>query len=301
MGSLIFPLTLFIFLMPFDLESAIQWLALPLHELCMQLAPTSNWRASYQALVCGSNLPESEFLDALRSTSLLHIAIVSGSHLILVEVILRKFLPQKLTSFSLIFFCLFCYSLLSGWQPPAVRALSTLILQHLNSRLSLFWSGSHVTWVAGLLTWALFPQWGYSFSFLLSWGASLALTLLPDSYSLKIYDQWKTHLLVYLLLVPLLTPFGGTHPLSVLCNWILGPIFSIILFPVSLIAFILPFTSQWIDWVWLFSEKTISYTGQWIPHFEFKADVSVVFLWFYLFSLQVFFHFFELRKKRLTW
>ena len=231
------------------LTSFIYNFSLPFHEFCLQASPTSPWQPLYQALVCGANL-SGDFTEALRRTSLLHVAIVSGSHLVLLEVLLHKVIPEKIRPLKLTLALLFIFCLLTGWQAPAVRSFVTLCLQRWNHQKRLHWTGPQMTFFSGIFTWILFPQWFFSYSFLLSWGASLSLCLVPDSIHLRFLQQWKTHLFVYVLLLPLLLPFGGVHPLSILCNWLIGPLFSALFFPLSLIAFLCPWVTPITDFIW---------------------------------------------------
>lgn len=280
------------------LQNLLFELSLPFHEMCLQLAPSSHHQLLYSALVCGSNLQNDSFSEALRSTSLLHIAIVSGSHLVLLESILRWLLPKQLSQFKSIFFLLLIFCLMTAWQPPAVRSLLTLLLQKLNQNYRLNWNGLQLTFFAGISTWCFFPQWYFSYSFLLSWGASLALCLVPQVAQLKFHQQWQVHLSVYVLLMPLLIPFGGSHPFSVLCNWWIGPLFSFLLFPLSLVAFLIPPLTLVTDFMWSLSVQFISFIGAYVPQPDLSVETPISLLWFYLFFIQFLFHFIQLKKKR---
>lgn len=282
------------------LEFYLYQTSLPFHELCLQLAPQGEWSPLYQALVCGANLGNTEFTEALRRTSLLHVAIVSGSHLVLLETILTRSLPQKFSSFSLVTTLLFVFCLMTGWQAPAVRAMTTLFLQRLNQKKKLSWTGPQMTFFSGVLTWIVFPRWFFSYSFILSWGASLSLCLVPNSAQLKLKEQWRVHLFVYILLLPLLLPFGGMHPFSIICNWLVGPVFSVLFFPLSLMAFLIPWISPITDFVWEQAVLIITEIGRFIPPSELQLKVPLTLLWIYIFGLHLIFHFSHILRKRHT-
>lgn len=262
----------------------LHW-AIPLHEICRQFSPHGPWRPAYEALVCGASLPASEFSLALQRTSLLHLAIVSGSHLVLLEVILLRLLPGRLKLTSVVFLLLTLYALFSGWQPPAVRALASVFIQALSVRHKFFWTPLQTTWLSGLLTASLFPSWIHSFSFLLSWGAALGLSLLPTSPS-SFAQSWKTHSIVFITLFPLLLPLTPPHPLTVLCNWLVGPALGILLFPMSLACFALPFLTPWVDYVWLAVDQVLQIISPFVPEIRWQSNTRPLFLWFYIFALQ---------------
>ena len=60
------------------------------HQRCLSFAPDSTWKPAYQALVCGANFPAGPMFNSLKLTTLLHLAVVSGAHLLLLELIVRR-------------------------------------------------------------------------------------------------------------------------------------------------------------------------------------------------------------------
>lgn len=259
----------------------------PFHALCSQMAPSSEFHAAYSALVCGSNLPPSQLRESLQTTSLLHLAIVSGSHLLLLESMAEKILRKSPHKNSIIATMLFIYSLLTGWQAPAIRAVVGRWLNQLALRFHLHWSPLQTTWYTGWLTWALFPAWSQSFSLLLSWAASLSLAMASQFNTDGFRQEWKIHLLVYLSLVPLLLPFSPPHPFSILCNWLIGPLLGVLLFPLSLLAFLIPAVTPLCDMIWQISADIVIWASQWTPANSTKVQTPILLLWSYLLILNI--------------
>lgn len=284
---------------PWNLHETLGMVSEPFYQFCLAVSPQGEWGPFYRALVCGASLPASEFLEALRQTSLLHLAIVSGSHLVLLEVILNKTLPGKIKTFLPVAGLIFIYTLMTGWQPPAVRALATSGVQFVNRRYKFFWNSHQSTWLAGLLTWAFFPLWAHSYSFLLSWGASLGLSAVANLGRLRFHQQWKGHFVIYLMLLPLLIPFGGMSPFSILCNWLLGPVLSLLFFPMSLLTFLCPPLQPAADLAWSAAAWTITTVGSWIPS-SAAAPIRIpaIYLWFYIFALHIGFQIHDVLSKR---
>src|SRR5688572_7177920 len=63
--------------------------AAPFHRACRAFAPLSAEAENYRALVCGAPLADLEMKSELARTGLLHLLIVSGSHIIFLERIWR--------------------------------------------------------------------------------------------------------------------------------------------------------------------------------------------------------------------
>ena len=55
-----------------------------LHTKCESLTPSSNYQDFYKALVCGTDLPSSQLKEYFKMSGLLHLIVVSGSHLIFI-------------------------------------------------------------------------------------------------------------------------------------------------------------------------------------------------------------------------
>src|SRR4051812_13509506 len=66
----------------------------PIHKICANRFNKSPQREFHSAIVCGSDLTSQTLYDAFRRTGLIHLIVVSGSHLIWIEYALLIFLAR---------------------------------------------------------------------------------------------------------------------------------------------------------------------------------------------------------------
>lgn len=147
--------------------------------------------------------------------------VVSGSHFVVLQWLLEKFkIPRTLQ-----FFILWLYNALTGFSPPGTRACMTLSLGFLfkvTSEQKLF--------AVACLCLALQPTWATSYSFWLSWMASLILIMTP---------QFKIDLLRNFIFYAIWLGLGFTISIwSVPLNLIVGPLISWVLFPLAFLSYI---------------------------------------------------------------
>ena len=159
-------------------------------------------------------------------TGLIHLMVVSGSHLVFIEMLLG-FLPARI---RMLILAAYCY--LTGFQAPVVRAF----LRRLIGPALIKWSGmtalqvEAATVVAAL---ALYPQWLSSRSFLMSWMCGLALA------APKIFPR-APHFDLALKAYIFLLPFCWASPVSVAWNTLLAPFVGFILFPFCIVGIVIP-------------------------------------------------------------
>ncbi len=273
------------------LPGSLAKLALPVHQACVAQAPVSPHRALYAALVCGADLPQGDLKDALRTTGLLHLIVVSGSHLIWLEaalsglarLLIRRFLVNSAWVVGL--FCvvgLSIFALAANLQPPVVRAAVSLSLSALSRAGGWQWSALQVAFLSGFVSIGLFPQWLQSFSLLFSWTAALALASLAPQTGI-----WRRQIRVYLCMLVCLLPLSPPHPLSIAFNVVAGPLLGLFLFPASLlVCFAHPLTIL-MDPTLAAIEGSIRFLAQLLPYEGTPVALPKSFLWAYLWSLNV--------------
>jgi hypothetical protein len=243
------------------------------HELCLKFFENSTHSSLNQALVCGKPLPfGSSHRSVLTQTALIHILVVSGLHLNIVKslvtsmiqislshpsvkyclgfcikyciqnslkqkILTQDFLTEdslaKIISF-LIWIFLGCYALMTGWNPPVVRALleyACLLKMRSHQAIVSSW----------LLCLFLHPTWSESISLHLSVVARSAI-FLGQNRSLMMVT-----LMVTLSIFPLL---GFYHPLIPFFSCLVSPfLLGSLAFNVALETFTL-----WVDssfWIFL--------------------------------------------------
>ncbi|HVK62634.1 MAG TPA: ComEC/Rec2 family competence protein [Bdellovibrionales bacterium] len=241
----------------------------PLHQQCLSSCPQSRHFEMYAAIVCGSSL-ESDFTrDAFARTGLIHLLVVSGSHLVFLEDLLRLILPVRRfprSSSAAIGLVLIGFALVTRLQPPVLRACFAWLAGVVSETFILNWSRLVVLSVSGASTLFFCRTRGEVLSLGLSWAASMALHLVSIHRRTGSVSLWlKTHITAYSLLwIPLAT-ITVAHPVSILCNLLLGPIIGLVLFPVSVTAIIVPIVSTISDVLWDITLFVVNATAELLP------------------------------------
>lgn len=275
---------------PFDLASLVMPWVKPVHDICLNFSPTSDYRIWYQAIVCGENLPPSLEKTWFQQTGLIHVIVVSGSHLVFLEDTLEFFkLPSWLRWTALLFF-----SLISNLQPPITRALVQRCWSWFFRSTQRPMTALHLQLLAGLTTLAFFPSWWTSLSFLMSWLCVLALSLpLPSNNPL-----WRSTL-IYLFLLPAMINIQTPHPAGILFNVVFAPILGLVLFPMSLIGFFHPWLAVISDAAWKFLFFVFSQIP--LPDTSGGLLFSSVWLILYLALTQLVSFLWVIRLRRKFW
>lgn len=252
-----------------------------IHEICLnQLSFNSAFPDIYKALVCGKRLPYGEIKQLFVKGGLIHLAVVSGAHLIFLENLWLKLpLPKIIKNNGLSVF-LILYALAGRFQPPVLRALFSVFFFQASQKLKLFWSSEGITLLSALACLICNREWINSISLQLSILASLVYSA-PKSSLTKAF-------FIYFSLLPILNRWQSLHPLTVLINWILAPIISGLLFPLSFFSPFLPFLYTISDFLWKGFLKILEFVN-FLP-----SDMSLIeyqlpknWTWFYI--LTVFF------------
>jgi predicted membrane metal-binding protein len=205
-------------------------------DLCQTWMPKTDLHSLYDALICGTALSASREKQIFVDTGLIHLMVVSGSHLVFLELLLG-FLPARI---RLAILAAYCY--LTGFQAPVVRAFLRRLI---GPKLSEWWAltGLQTEAAAVMLALAIYPQWFWSRSFLMSWMCGLALA------APKIFPRFPNFDLAvkaYLFLLP----FCAASPVSIAWNTLLAPFVGLILFPACILSIALPPFVVVSDWMW---------------------------------------------------
>ncbi len=262
--------------------------SLHLQHLCISQVPQSTFKAYYEALVCGVSLEPSEILQLLKLSGLVHLFVVSGSHLIFLEQFLLYRVPRILRLLTLTGF-----AFISGLQPPVVRSWISLYLPFTFRRWA--WRSSFSIWMAGILSLTINPTWISSLSLQLSWACALGLQM-------PAFWKWPKSLCrslwIFLFLYPLLWSSPKSF-LSPLCNWLLAPVIGLLLFPLSLFAMLFHQLAFITDW----SFEAFNMSLFWLEPLlvvapQAERPLLVEFRWLWVFVLQFAVYFIEIRRER---
>jgi competence protein ComEC len=192
-----------------------------------------------------------QFSQNLRDTSTIHVVVVSGFNIALVFGLVTRLLGSEYKIKNILIaqiFTLF-YSLLSGFEPPVVRALvmgSIVAWGKYSGRLI---DGMRILFFAASVMVLISPSYLSSVSFQLSFGASLGLILFSNLLSnIKLPEDLKSTLAAQILVWPIISLyFGKVSMIGIVVNplilWtvpiatILGGIF-------LMLGFISPFLAK---------------------------------------------------------
>jgi ComEC/Rec2-related protein len=263
------------------------------YKFCLSHAPSSPYSYFYSSLVCGSPLPQGPLKTALINSSLLHLFVVSGSHLLFLEFFLSLTLKKIRYGGVISAFILCLYGMMTDLQAPVLRALAYFGFCHLNKVKKMFWRSHTISLFAGTFCIALVPLWSSSYSLLLSWTTSLIIGVVGDHTK-------KDHVLlrcamIYFFVIPILLTFNCPMPISIIFNAIAAPFLGFCLFPLSLISFFLPIS--------FFSDALVSLLIKMLVLFDEPSNtataisIPIPFLWSYLLSLHAIAHFLSVRTK----
>lgn len=219
----------------------------PFQKFCLGLLPDSSAeKASLASLLCGIKVTDPGFENLLRRSSLLHLFVVSGTHLVLLAATLRVLRVPAPVQAAL----LSIYAFMSGFEPPVVRAGLGLLLEKIWQPRSPGLRGDQRVLLAGLASLALFPSWALSRSLPLSWVAALALSWprpAGQNPGTAVSRAFAAAVRIWILMTPLLWGWGESHPLGILPNLFIAPLVSFLLVPLGVVACGLPMTAIFFD------------------------------------------------------
>ncbi len=284
-------------ILPFFFLGAFHTILLPVlknlstiaNKFCVLSVPDSQWSPVYNAIVCGNPLLPGEFKSRLIITGLIHLIVVSGSHLIFLVAVAEKFVPNR----GVLFLILGAFTLMTGLQPPTVRAMVNLSVAENAVSQNLFWTKAQQTMLGGLLTLFLFPAWASSHSFVMSWAASFALA--TNQHDVK---SWRYHFWVYFVLFPIFLPLSPLNPISILTNLLFAPVVGAVLFPFSLFAFLGSGPAHLVDILWQIFDSCLKIISAEAPLTIPPINFSLLWLWVYLFALHIGDHINYVTRKR---
>ena len=267
------------------------------HNFCLQRLPEQ--AQSYpelQAIVCGKNFADASVSEIYTATGLIHLFVVSGAHLLLIQKILHKIYDPK-RNFVLIGLCLLIYGLCCNLNPPVTRSLIALAIGAVTSKNRLYWPENFKIFIGGLIALIFHPAWITSVSLQLSWLAALIISM--NSLYLAKKSILLRQVVFFIFLAPVLSFFQTPNPLTIFTNLIFAPVLEFILFPLGLIVWLIPA-------FYIFFDHTLFALRAVLQAFEFQTNKSfqenqtllVIIGWTLIFTLQFYLHFKELDHRR---
>ena len=191
-------------------------------------------------------------MTSYRNNGISHLFSISGMHISFFAVILLYLLKRisynNYLNYGVIIFFLFMYSLLVGMTPSVARSLTMYILFTLNKLLNLKIKKIDIVCIVLIILLLLKPLYIYNNSFLYSYIISSSLIIF--SYKIKtIKNKLKktlyTSFISFMVSLPIcIYNYYQANFLSIILNIIFIPLVSTIIFPLSLMSFILPCLSN---------------------------------------------------------
>ena len=205
--------------------------------------------------VLGVDNIERDFRDALIKTGTIHVVVVSGQNLMIVAGVflsLAKYIGRR-KSLILALVASFSYALLTGFEPPVLRA--TLMV--LASTLAIYFGRETLPiWnlvLAALLILFIWPQALFEISFQLTFAATLGIMTLSSAMQKSMRNRLKVSILfdsalqnaaiavsAYIFTAPIILYYFGRVS-------ILSPIVNVLVieavFPIMILGFVVAFLS----------------------------------------------------------
>jgi ComEC/Rec2-related protein len=202
---------------------------------CKNMADAAPLLSAVQnGLICGVNIMPKEISNHLKKLGIIHWFVVSGAHLIFIEKLLTGL---KIGYRPLLLLILFFYALVAGMNAPVMRAFVNILFIYWLSESTNSWPTLIISLISGLSTIFLFPQFLLSQSFYLSWACSLILLLCQNfSRNKKSQTTMISSVAIYFGLIPFLISLGIPHPISIFINLLFNSVFSIFLFPITVLS-----------------------------------------------------------------
>lgn len=279
---------------------------------------SSSYSDLAEGFLCGINATHSTNFSVFQQLGLIHLLVVSGSHLIMVSHFLEMCLaqiPHQFLKKTLLILFIFFYLLMTGMQPPLMRAFISFLLKEFSDQNELHWPKTHLCLFSGFICLFIFPDWIISLSFYLSWLTTLSFSFPTPSpiYFEKLFKskykfifQILQHLFINWIVQILLTPLIGHFSfVALICNFLFASILSFFLWPLSFLTLFSNINEVRIaiDFIWqnIFAGLQFFFKSSNTSSSLLSLDGHWTALWIGLLSIQFYFIYtsFHLRRGQL--
>jgi len=207
-----------------------------------------NINSYMQAFILGDkDYINSDVYQNFRNNGVTHLFAVSGMHVsflvLAISFLLKRFkIKDNVINIGIIIFLLF-YMFLIGFSASVVRASLLFILIFINKSLHLNLNNLNILYLLFIFLLLINPFFiydlGFVYSFLTSFGLILFSTKIKGNYIVKLFS---VSLIATLFSLPVtLLNFYEFNLMTIFNNVIIVPIVSVVLFPLTIITFIMPF------------------------------------------------------------
>ena len=285
---------LIISLFRFSVHEILAPVAKTAHLFCLNNLPDSSLSiAELKALVCAENFTNLSDSQFYISSGLIHLFVVSGAHLVLIENLLNKITSSRF----LVFIVLIIYGFACGLNAPIVRCLIAFTLNLYLIEKNIHWPAHFKLLIIGSISLSFNYNWITSLSLQMSWIAAFLVVLGNNFF--KDNSSFFKQSLFFITLLPTLVFFQIPSPVVILTNLVLAPILEFILFPLGLLVLFFNFLSPLFDFLILSFRlilQKLELDFQ-IQTTELPANL-VFFNWCLILTLHAVFHLVYVNKKR---
>lgn len=200
----------------------------------------------YAFILGKTELISDEVLTSYRENGISHLFALSGLHVSIFSsillFILKKLRFKEILNYVLIFIFLLLFSFITGFSPSILRATLLFFLLSINKVFYLNIRTLDILYLVFIILVIINPFIIYNLSFILSFTAAFFLIFSSDLLKGKNYfvSLFKVSLLSYFASLPLsIYYFGYTNLLGSILNLVFVPLVSFVVFPLTLITFII--------------------------------------------------------------
>ena len=208
----------------------------------------------YSFILGKTSLVEESVLNSYRVNGVSHLFALSGQHVSVFSLILlwilKKFKVKELARYIIIFIFLMIFSFITGLSPSILRSTLLFFLFGLNKVFYFNIRTVNILYVVFSILVIINPFIIYSLSFILSFTAAFYLIIGSDLVKGKNYfsSLFKVSLLASIgTMILTIYYFEYYNILSSIYNLFFVPYVSMIVFPLTLVTFILPVLSPILD------------------------------------------------------
>lgn len=204
-----------------------------------QLQKSQNEKYLRTFLLGDKSLLEESMIESYQKNGVSHLFAVSGMHISLFVAIL-SWLLQKIKCRHWLLSIFFCfYAFLTGFTPSIVRATTLFIFS--SSKYKPIWILLILSFVLILYNPFIIYDTGFLFSFIIS-GYLLFFGKKMERIQNPIFRLWMTSFFCFLVSIPIsIISFHEVYWLSSIFNILFVPFVSYLVFPLTILTFVLPF------------------------------------------------------------
>jgi len=194
---------------------------------------------------------DDNIIESYRQNGISHLFSISGMHISLfasiILYVLKRISYNNFYNYTIVIVFLTIYTLLVGSSPSVIRSLIMYILFSINKIFNLKIKNIDIMCLVLIIMLLINPYYLYNISFQYSYIISFTLVLFSykfkktkNSFKKSIYISFMSFLVSFPICI---YNFYQVNILSIFLNLLVIPLVNIIIFPLSLISFIIPYIS----------------------------------------------------------